>query len=402
MRGRYLFGQHRLQGMVKLWPQVIFSGGDDPAIASTVLGDPLATNPSVSTPTLDGIDYTLTYSHPFAALGPRATFSVDARKHLGLLENTLGVEKNFSSLFADTDQRLSVQLRHQYNPSDRVFGSLDTPQPQRLSDPAEPVAGRLNPFGHEHMLSALVGYRVEQGADWLAAHLELGGSINQATGTFSVEPQSATRFRLSAGKTASLGALEGQATFQFGLGPDNLATHKQFRLGGGSYEALWRNDAYRSIAAAFVNPLTDPQFVGMGTTGPVAYLVPDFDLPGLVAGPLGSRILAGRLALRTPPVTNGTWIRPLRLGVFSGAGTAWSRGAFLAGFDADDIVADAGVSVDYDVSQLRPLRRWVAQSDVLSTLHLTGRFPFWASDPGLTQADDEFAFRWILGVQLGL
>jgi hypothetical protein len=74
----------------------------------------------------------------------------------------------------------------------------------------------------------------------------------------------------------------------------------------------------------------------------------------------------------------------------------------LAGFNADNLIADAGVSVDYDVSQLRPLRRWVAQSDVLSTLQLTGRFPFWASDPGLTQADDEVAFRWMVGVELGL
>jgi hypothetical protein len=399
LRGRYLFGQHRLQGTIKLWPEVLLSGGDDPSIAPTALGDPLRSTSS-STPVLDGVDYAFEYSHPFDALGQRATLSLDARKHLGFLENTLGASKNFSSLFTDVDQELSVELRHQYNPSDRVFASADVPQ--RLPGPGESTAGRLNPFGREHMLSAVVTYRVEDGDDWIAADLELGGSINEGAGAFGAGRQSATRFRLTAGKTAALGALEGRATFQLGLGPDNLATHKLFRLGGGSYEALWRNDAYRSTAAAFADPLSDPQLVGVGLTGPVAYLVPDFDLPGLAAGPLGSRTMAGRLSLQTPPIADNSWLRPVRLGVFSGAGTAWSRGAFLAGFDADNLIADAGVSVDYDVSQLRPLRRWVAQSDVLSTLRLTGRFPLWASDPGLTQADDEIAFRWMVGVELGL
>ena len=399
LRGRYLFGQHRLQGTVKLWPEVLLSGGNDPSIASTALGDPLRSTSS-STPALDGIDYAFTYAHPFDALGQRATLTLDAQKHLGFLENTVGASKNLSSLFADTDQQLSIQLRHQYNPSDRVFASADVPQ--RLPGPDERTAGRLNPFGREHMLSAAVTYRVEDGDDWIAADLEVGGSINEGAGAFSAGRQSATRFRLTAGKTADLGALEGRATFQLGLGPDNLATHKQFRLGGGSYEALWRNAAYRSAAAAFADPLSDLQLVGVGITGPVAYLVPDFDLPGLAAGPLGSRTVAGRLSLQAPRVADNAWLRPLRLGVFSGAGTAWSQGAFLAGFNADNLIADAGVSVDYDVSQLRPLRRWVAQSDVLSTLQLTGRFPFWASDPGLTQADDEVAFRWMIGVELGL
>ena len=134
----------------------------------------------------------------------------------------------------------------------------------------------------------------------------------------------------------------------------------------------------------------------------MAYLVPGFDFPGLAAGPLGSRVVAGRLALRTSSLANNAWLRPLRFGVFSGAGTAWSQGAFLAGFDTDNIMADAGLSIDYDVSQLRPLRRWTTQSDVLSDLQITGRFPLWASDPGLTQADDEFAFRWMLGIEIGL
>jgi hypothetical protein len=114
-------------------------------------------------------------------------------------------------------------------------------------------------------------------------------------------------------------------------------------------------------------------------------------------------MIAGRLSLRTPRFTGSSVVRPLRIGLFSGIGDAWSSGAFLAGFDADNLLADAGVSVDYDVSELNALDRWTAQSDVLSNLQITARFPLWASDPGLTQANDaELAFRWLLGIKMRL
>ncbi len=411
LRGRYLFGQHRLQGMVKLWPQVLFSRGDEPSIPGlTARGSGLVE--STESSVLDGIDYALSYTDDLRAIGPRATFSLSAAKHLGLLENRIEVEKPLGPPIAaytgDSQQHVSVQLIHQYNPTDRVFGAIDQP-----FGPDESLqTDRFNPFAREHMLSAEVDYRVSADQDWFTVGLEVGGSITGSrfpfVGARPAGPQSATRLYLNTGKHTRLGPFEGQATFQFGLGPRNLATHKLFRLGGSSYEALWRNDAHRSIAATFADPTDDAHFVGLSPSGPVAYLVNDIDFPDPAARTLnnpliGTRVIAGRLSLRTPRLTGSSWARPLRLGLFSGIGDAWSNGAFLAGFDADNLLADAGVSVDYDVSAIDALDRWIDQSDVLSNLCITARFPVWASDPGFTQSTDaEFAFRWLLGIRTGL
>jgi hypothetical protein len=94
-------------------------------------------------------------------------------------------------------------------------------------------------------------------------------------------------------------------------------------------------------------------------------------------------------------------LSPLRLSAFSGLGTVWSDGAFLSGLDADDLVGDAGIGARYSFSEIPHLRRWTAQSDFLQGLDVVAKFPFWASDPGLIEAgQDEFAFRWLIGVEL--
>jgi hypothetical protein len=87
--------------------------------------------------------------------------------------------------------------------------------------------------------------------------------------------------------------------------------------------------------------------------------------------------------------------------VFSGIGTTWDEGAFLAGFDADDLVADAGFGASYDVSAIPHLQRWTAQSDFLQDLTIVSKFPVWASDPELIEgSSDKFEFRWLIGIEL--
>jgi hypothetical protein len=114
-------------------------------------------------------------------------------------------------------------------------------------------------------------------------------------------------------------------------------------------------------------------------------------------------MIAGRLSVYTSRFSGARLLRPLRIGVFSGIGEVWSQGRFLAGFDADNLVADAGLSVDYNVAELSLLDRWIAQSDVLSDLQITARFPVWASDPDLIERNqEEWTFRWLLGIEVGL
>jgi hypothetical protein len=398
LRGRYLFGQKQLQGMVKLWPEVLFSGGVDPSIPDRSVGPPGPIPPSESS-WFDGIDYALTYTDDAELLGPRARFSLSADKHLGLLENTFAVEKPLGPPIAaftgGPERHVSAQLVHQYNPTDRVFGADDTPGGQRF-----------NPFRQEHMVSVKLDYRVIDGLDWLTVGAEVGSSLRGLNGFFGSEgsTRSANRFYVSAGKSVTLSRLEGLATIGFGLAPSQLAAYKRFNLGSAPLETLWRNDTFRSLSAAFANPVSDAHLAGVTSSGPVAYLTPGVESKSIANPSLsGTRMLAGRLSIRTSRFQGVRLLRPLRIGLFSGIGEVWTQGDFLAGFDADNLVADAGLSVDYDVSKLGILDRWTAQSDVLSNLQITARFPVWASDPDLIdRGQEEWAFRWLLGIEVGL
>lgn len=375
-RGAYLFGRRRLEAMIKLWPRVLFSSGDEPNIAPFTEG----------TSAFDGIDYTLAYEDDVPVFGPHATAAFRAEKHLGVMENTLSLTRPFGRFvpLAGPDHRVTLSLIHQYGVSDRAY-----------------VVAPSAPFWRNHIVSARLDYRLAEGDNYVAAVLELGSALRRSTDALRA---SANRFYVDAGRGADLGPLRATAQVRFGVGATNLAYHKRFRLGAASFEERWRSDAYRSIAATVDDPVEELHFVAFEGPGPVAYL--RRPLQGarstfVDGAPVGRNVLAGSLTLGTGPLTRQPWLRPLRLQAFSGAGTVWSSGAFVSGFDVDNLVADAGLGLSYDVGDLRPLRRWTAQSDVLAGLQLTARFPFWASDPLLyDSSDDPFAFRWLIGLTL--
>jgi hypothetical protein len=112
-------------------------------------------------------------------------------------------------------------------------------------------------------------------------------------------------------------------------------------------------------------------------------------------------MVAGRLSLGGAPFSNVNPLSPLRLSVFSGIGTTWDEGAFLSGFDADDLKADVGIGARYSISEIPHLDRWTAQSDFLQGLDVVAKFPVWTSDPdAIRGSTDEFEFRWLIGVEL--
>ena len=422
-RGQYLFGNHRMQATLTVYPQVVASNGDKPDTGFRD-GEPLVTIPGMlptSEPPFgiedvddgswfDGIDYEVLYEAPADRFGPRATATVRAEKKLGLMENEIRFEKPLSHFLADHSERFHVSLIHQYNPSDRVYGA-ETFDPTLLSgtlpiDVLNQLANVANPFQTEHMLSAKAGYRVSESGDYVDVSMEVGGSLRdeRPSDAFRLQREpsraSATKFTLSARKSSSLGPLTAQADVQMGIGSHNLALHKLYQLGGRSFESRWRDDAFRSTSAAFADPTQDAHLVGFGPAGPVGYLRQDgqpyFD------GEYGSRMLAGRLSLHTRPLkgTSLKALQPLGIEAYSGIGSTWSDSRFLAGFAADDLVADAGFGASYDLGRLNALGRWTGQSDVLSNLKVVARFPLWVSDPGLIGDTDEVGGRWLIGVQL--
>ncbi len=399
VRGQYFRGERQLRGTVTLWPEVLFSGGDDPTLV-----DVSGPQPGFDAGSwFSGLDYELRYERPFTPFGARATVELSAAKHLGILENRLSFQTPLRSPLADTDERLRVSLLQQLNPTDRAFGLRNAGllcSTRRRVGSCVPV--RSNPWGESHTVSARLDYTLVNGGDRLNASAELGGTLLGFTGNrggterFSPFDQ-ASRVSLTAQKTADLGALTGRANLQFGLGADGLLPHKRFVLGGRSLEAQWRNDTYRQASAAFEQPVSDAHLVGFGPAGPVAYLRAANGRLGLS----GENITAGRLSLGGTPFPTVNALSPLRLSAFSGIGTTWNEGAFLSGFAADNLKADAGIGARYSISEIPHLERWTAQSDFLQGLDVVAKFPLWASDPGRIEGStDEFDFRWRIGIEL--
>lgn len=365
-RGQYFRGDHRLRAMLTLWPEVLLSNGKNPSLSSGNTGT-----------WFTGLDYELRYERSFSPFGPRSTLGVSAVKHLGVLEHRLRLTKPLSSPLRDRTETLALSVLHQLTPSDRVFGAAR--------------AGGANPFGQSHLLSTRLQHTITNQGDRVHAALEVGGSLNNGD-----QRTRATHFSLEARKTRSQGPLTLQADLQAGLGVADLASQKQFRLGGRSVEAQWRDDAFRQTSAALADPAEDAHLTAFGPAGPVAYL--RTDRAGAFAG---SNTLAGRLSVSGAPFPSVNPLSPLTLSLFSGVGTVWSGGGFASGFDPDNLVGDAGVGARYDVGSIPHLDRWTAQSDVLNELEIVAKFPLWASDPGLIDQDqDPFAARWLIGVEL--
>ncbi len=383
VRGQYFRGERQLRGTVTLWPEVLVSGGDDPTLLD-------ASSPGRGFDTgswFGGLDYELRYEHPFPPFGARATVELSAAKRLGVLENQLSLQLPLSSPLADRSERLRLSAVHQLNSSDRAFGAT------------RPTRNRANPWGQSHAVSARLNYTKARGGDRVSAVAELGGTLRSFdSAAFPRESfDQASRVSLTAQQTADLGALTGRANLQFGLGADGLLPHKRFVLGGRSLEAQWRSDTYRQASAAFEQPVSDAHLVGFGPAGPVAYL----RAANGRLGRSGENITAGRLSLGGAPFPSVNALSPLRLSAFSGIGTTWSEGAFLSGFAAENLKADAGIGIRYSISEIPHLERWTAQSDFLQGLDVVAKFPLWASDPGrIEDSTDEFDFRWRIGIEL--
>ncbi len=403
VRGQYFRGERQLRGTVTLWPEVLFSGGDDPVLQDPDLPAPDSRLPSDNDggSWFEGIDYEFSYEHPVPAFSARSTVSLTAAKRLGVLENQLSLQLPLSSPLADRSERLRLSAVHQLNSSDRAFGLSRTPYVQLRDRQGNALGTRdqiFNPWGQSHAVSARLNYIKAHGGDRVSAVAELGGALRSfdsdvLSGTFD----QASRVSLTAQKTADLGALTGRANLQFGLGADGLLPHKRFVLGGRSLEAQWRNDTYRQASAAFEQPVSDAHLVGFGPAGPVAYLRAANGRLGLS----GENITAGRLSFGGTPFPTVNALSPLRLSAFSGIGTTWNEGAFLSGFAADNLKADAGIGARYSISEIPHLERWTAQSDFLQGLDVVAKFPLWASDPGRIEGStDDFDFRWRIGIEL--
>ncbi len=370
-RGTYLFSQLQTRAMLKLWPEILFSAGEDPDLSP----------PNDDLSAIDGIDYELAISDHLEGFGPYGVASFRSQKHLGILQNELSFSTplHLFDLLRAQEHRITIGLLHQLRTSDRALS-----------------AAASFGFFPDNMLSGYLAYTFTDTRSRFEMRAELGGSIDDVNLL-----SSANRVFVDAARAVRLGPFTAGARVLVGWGADNLARQKQFRMGAASFEDRWSNDAYRTVAAVFDDPLGDPHWVDFAGPGPVAYTRSIEHRTGgdLVYGaPIGQRIAAASAVLVSEPFGRNAWLRPLQAELFVGVGEVWSHSNLFGGFSTDRLLFDAGIGFRYDVSALRALQRWTAQSDVLSGLALTAKFPLLANDEHLRNDAQPFDFRWMVGV----
>ncbi|MEM6645597.1 MAG: M1 family metallopeptidase [Bacteroidota bacterium] len=429
LKGGYVFGKHQVTAKLRLWPLVLASNGDDPDFDPYALTfgcrdsgsdcEPLLPGAEVGIDTpdvswFDGIDYKLGYASTLGMAHQQLVFSLSATKQFGLMEHQIGLTKDFTGRFDRTyfkqqpQRRLSATLTHLVAPTDRRFWN--------------PL---ISPDARTDYAMLQLQYRVSQSSDFIALTAQVGGTLARHSDPNRLtSPGDASKITLDAQKSAALGNWTASAAMRLGFGAAFLAPHEQYRLGAGSWYETWQNDAARHLLAT---ANTQGHISALNGSGPVAYTLQEgaiantrifgpplpLDIPDTFqAPPPGRHLMSGRLTLESPALGSNA-LAALRVHAFSGMGKTWDRfplpAEILYGngmfeqedFGEADFLADAGVGFSYDVNQVRSLRRWTGQSDVLQDLKLMVQFPIYASEPGLAgSGDDEIDFRWLVGIQI--
>jgi hypothetical protein len=366
-RGAYLFNQHAARATLKLWPEVLFSNGQQPDVWT--IEQQAAAGRAV-----DGIDYDLFVSNTTAA-GGLLDWTLRSRRHLGILQSDAQVSLlvDPTDLLSGRQHRVTLGLRHQHRTTDRALSNRMTegfvPQGILSAHARASISGPL----FRHVLAG-----------------ETGGTLGG-----SGEAWTANRVWMDVAWGMALGRFTGTFRLMAGIGDERLARHKRFQLGTAPFEERWGDAAYRSIGAIFEDAREEVHWTAFSGPGPVAYLQHEAS----AAGAAGPHLAALSARMLTPGLGGGTLLGPLRAEAFVGAGETWS-GLWLSDFKPDDFVVDAGVGVRYELEGLSGLDRWLDQSDVLSNLTLTARFPLWVSHPSETDRSGKLAFRWLVGVQI--
>ena len=393
-RGAYpLTGKER-KGMLKIWPQVLFSEGNEPDISYF-----LADHEPPHFSAINGIDYDFSSSEDYLK-GYLINLSSRIQKHLGVFQNDVQVS------FSDPDDLLRPKSRRFTVGAKGRFLVGDRPRTRYTSSL------------HLQDMFSIYG-RLEGANDWYRY------ALFAETGVEDSGPYTANRMSMDLAVGMPIGPLTGSVRLFLGVGdPGGLSRDKRFRFGGVSLEEQWNDTAYRTVEALFEEPFRDAPWVAFGAPGPVAYMRqtepyarstyihqdtdartrrngdsdirPDEEnLPFAV-----TEIAAFSARLLTPRLRGPALLRPLRLELFMGAGYVLD----LIEQERDErrkrILMDAGIGVRYDLNRLRGFDRWVRQSDFLSDLVLVARFPLWANDYEYADSDAPFAFRWLLGVQV--
>ena len=174
-----------------------------------------------------------------------------------------------------------------------------------------------------------------------------------------------------------------------------------FTLSGASAEAAWNNQAYWSVANIHPDLINELNLSTHGGNGLIGYAIADGspDTQYVNNGNLINNYFNFTIWNTFQPFS-GTITKPLALELFAGTGQTWS-GVLIddfpifSGNNRDFFMASTGVGITYDISSLRALNKYAAQSELVNNLKLSLRMPFYMN--GL-RGEDDFGTWFLFGI----
>ena len=378
--GSDFLGQRSFSGSIKVWPSVLSSGGDSPSIDLSITDGTW----------FDGLDFNLRFVRK--APDQSTGLQLFSRKHLGIWQSGISLERRLVTAKKPDSPHLSIQTiaSHLYVDSDRFF-----------------KLGRPSLLQKENMLSVDAALTLESNG----FKAEMGGSVGGSLKSFSVCPEPGCTFDQNdivgfakiEYETASRGITFGVRT-HVRLGVNDLALHRNGRLGSGSLLEAWSSPASGVILPILNNPTAEVHAGAFSGSGPVAYHLRESAFENVYVGstPRGTRLLEGSTRIESPRLGAHGIIAPLRLGIRAAAGTVWGNveGETRTSISTNEILAEAGPFVSYNFSDLPFLDNWIQQSQLLRNLEVHAVFPIWINKPGLLAEENDVGFRWFVGIKL--
>jgi hypothetical protein len=315
------------------------------------------------------LDYRFEYRRKLDQWGKEAFMNLGLNRYYGVFQEYIELEKHLGRFGVLSNTRQVVKFRgfHHAKSSERLVESQD--KGWNRGD----VYGLrfVYELGHPSSNGIRLNMTAATHRDWFSA------SYTEVTAnkTFDWTQALSTRFGVG-----------------LGMGTQQLPRQYRFTMSGPTTFGAWENQTFTSASNISNAMYEDLHLLPNAGGGFIGYGLPDIGSPDMA----GNHYFALTIWNTVKPFKR----QPLALELFSGLGKSWN-GYFASDFphlgneDSGPLLASIGAGVQYDVSQLRKLRKWTAQSEFLKNLNVSVRMPFFMND---LRGHDDWAPRFVIGI----
>ena len=297
------------------------------------------------------VDYRLTYREKLDNWGLETYLNLNFRRYYGIFEEYLELEKQLGDfgVLSDTRQVLRFRAFHHARSAVRQIPSLNANW-----EPGDVYGLSFRyELGNYRDSGLLLNLTAATHRDVASASF----SELLANKTYEPKPWMKTRFGFAVG----LGAQDMPMQFQW-----NTSTPNPYNT--------WQNETFTSAANISSEATRNLHLLANGANGLIGYGLGEF----AALDEFNNHYLTFTIWNTFQPLRK---VPQFNLELFSGMGRSWS-GVFvndmpIVGDPSDDFVlASIGAGATYDLSRLRALRKWTAQSRFLQDFELSLRVPF--------------------------